>query len=211
MPSPIKLVLFLLALAAPASAHFVWLETTDAGPAAFFGEWSAGVRETQDGYLKIITAPQTVAADGALKPATMTHDRIALAAATTDGDPRLTAHYRPDQGETLIRYHARLGRRETAAVLPLELAPVAPDANAFVLTFDGQPLPATDVTLFSAEGWNRTFRTDATGRVAILTPWAGQYVLEVAHVADTPGEQDGRPHMKVRHVATLTFTVPAGA
>lgn len=196
-------------LTVQARAHFVWLEQTAEGPAAFFGEWADNVRENQDGYLKLITAPQAFAADGSELAVTRQHDRFTITASAGAGDLRLDERYRPEKGETLVRYHARLGRTDTTHRLDLELVPVAAGGNTFTLVFRGRPLPGTDVTLFSAEGWNRKFKSGADGRVTVLTPWPGQYVLETTHVDPTPGEHAGRAHQSVRHVSTLTFTAAA--
>ncbi|MES2697191.1 MAG: DUF4198 domain-containing protein [Verrucomicrobiota bacterium] len=188
-----------------AQAHFVWLERTADGPAAFFGEWSDNVRENQDGYLKIITAPRAFAPDGSALAVTPKHDRLVVATAPA-GDLRLTAHYRPEKGETFVRYYARHGRTDTsAAKLELEIVPVAKGGNTFSIALKGKPLADTEVTLFSSVGWSRKFKTGADGRVTLETPWAGQYVIEVAHIEKTAGEHDGRAHQQVRHVSTLLF------
>ena len=192
-------------LAVNAQAHFVWLERTPEGPAAFFGEWSDNVRETQDGYLKIIAGPRAFAPDGSPLTVTPKDDRLMVAGAPA-GDLRLTAHYRPEKGETFVRYHARHGRSDTStAQLDLELVPVKAQGNTFALVFKGKPLPEVEVTLFSSSGWSRKFRTSKDGNVTVETPWPGQYVIEVAHLEKAPGEHEGRAHQSVRHVATILF------
>lgn len=196
-------------LAVAARAHFVWLESTAQGPAAFFGEWADNARENQDGYLKLLTGPQAYAADGTTLAVTKQHDRFAIAAPAASGDLRLEERFRPEKGDTLVRYHARLGRTDTEHRLDLELVPVTAGGNTFTLVFQGQPLAGVEVTLFSAEGWSRKFKSGADGRVTVLTPWPGQYVLEVSHVNKAPGEHAGRAHQSVRHVSTLTFAVAA--
>lgn len=207
-----SLPLFLAALiltALPVRAHFVWLERDAAGAtAAYFGEWADDVRETQEGYLKIIAGPRGVAADGSVIAATAGQDRIAVASPKS-GDARFTAHYRPEKGDNLVRYHARLGRTETAGVLDLEIVPATAGSNTLRVLFKGAPLPQAEVTLFTSEGWHRKFAADAEGRVTILTPWPGACVLEVAHLDKTPGELDGRAHAAVRHVSTLMFNASA--
>lgn len=198
----------LLALAATARAHFVWLErdATSGQSAAYFGEWAAGLRETQEGYLKLIAAPQAFAADGAALSIEIKDDRIAID--TTDaapGDLRLTNLYFPEKGKNLVHYQAKLGRADTAAKLDLELVPAVADSNTFTLLLRGEPVADADVVLFTSSGWNRTFKTDAEGKVTIETPWPGQCVVEVGHVEQKPGEHDGRAYEAVRHVHTVTF------
>ncbi len=200
----------LCVLTLTARAHFVWLERDSSGAvAAFFGEWSENVRETQDGYLKLIRAPKAFDDAGREVAVEIRHDRIAVIASATAGDVRLTNLLYPEKGTTLVAYQARLGRDSSAAQLPLELVPAAPGSNTFTLLLRGQPLADTGVTLFTSAGWQRTFKTGADGRVTLETPWPGPAVLEVTHVEKTAGQHDGRAYEAIRHVATLMFDVPA--
>lgn len=198
---------------ASARAHFVWLERDAAtgSVAAWFGEWTAGVRETEDGYLKLVAAPKAFASDGKEIAVTRAHDRLPVAADGASGDIRLVNVYFPEKAKNLSLYQARLGRAETAGgdKLALELVPAAAGSNTFTLLLRGQPLADADVVLFTSSGWNRTFKTDAAGKVTIETPWPGQAVIEVGHVEKTAGEHEGRAYEGVRHVFTLTFDVPA--
>ena len=202
------LLLSLLAsalLATGVQAHFVWLERTADVPAAFFGEWIDNVRETQDGYLKIIAGSRAFAADGSSLAVTAKHDRLAIASAPS-GDLRFSAHYRPEKGDTFVRYHARHGRSDISpARLDFELVPVAAGGNTFTLALRGKPLADAEVTLFSPTGWSRKFKAGADGRVTVETPWAGNYIIEAVHVEKSPGEHEGRAHESVRHVSTLFF------
>lgn len=206
----------LLALALSASAaraHFVWLErdATDGSVAAWFGEWVAGVRETEDGYLKLVAAPEAFAADGKALAVTRARDRLPVAAKDVAGDIRLSNLYFPEKAKNLSLYQAKLGRSETAAndKLALELVPVAAGSNTFTLLLRGKPLAGADVVLFTSSGWTRTWTTDDAGKVTIETPWSGQAVIEVGYVEKTPGEHEGRAYEAVRHVFTLTFDVAA--
>ena len=208
---PFRFLLLGLAIlftASAARAHFVWLERDASGAvAAYFGEWSDNVRETQDGYLKLIRAPHAFAADGRELSVEIQHDRLAVVTAGAAGDIRLANLYFPEKGTTLVHYQARLGRAGSPAQLPLELVPVAADSNTFTLLFRGQPLADTGVTLFTSAGWQRTFKTGADGRVTIETPWPGPAVLEIAHLEKAAGQHEGRAYEAIRHVATLTIAV----
>ncbi len=202
--------LLALAVTVSAQAHFVWLERDASGSvAAYFGEWAAGLRETEEGYLKLIAAPKAFATDGTALAVTRANDRLPVAAKDVAGDIRLVNLYFPEKAKNLSQYQAKLGRTETAAKFDLELVPVAANSNTFTLVLRGAPLADADVVLFTSSGWNRTFKTDAEGKVTIETPWSGQAVIEVGHVEKKPGEHDGRAYEAVRHVFTLTFDVPA--
>jgi hypothetical protein len=205
-------VALFVSLLATARAHFVWLERDDSGSvAAYFGEWSAGVRETQDGYLKLVAAPKAFVADGTALAVTRAHDRLTVAANDVAGDIRLTNVYFPDKAKNLSLYQAKLGRSETSAKFAFELMPVAPDSNRFTLLLNGAPLADAEVVLFTSSGWNRTWVTDTAGQVTIETPWPGQAVIEVGHLEKKPGEHEGRAYEAIRHVFTLSFIVPPKA
>ncbi|MGE8611965.1 DUF4198 domain-containing protein [Achromobacter veterisilvae] len=197
----------LLGTAGAAQAHFVWLERSAEGPAkAYFGEWADDLREKRDGLLgKIMVSPVVTGADGkALKPSGEGADFIEFATAGK-GDVRLRQPYQFK--DTLVQYGAKAGREDTAAKLDLELVPAAAGANAFVLQFQGKPLPKTEVTVFGPPKWEKRFWSDENGRIEITTPWPGQYVLEAAHVEEKAGEADGKSYAKIRYVSTLTFNV----
>ena len=198
----------LLLAAAPLRAHFVWIERDAAGAtAAYFGEWSANLRETEEGYLKLIAKPRAFTADGKELAVTRANDRLNIATAGADGDIRLTDTYFGEKAKSLTLYQAKLGRTETSAKFDLELVPAAAGSNRFTLLLRGAPVPDADVVLFTSSGWNRTFKTDAAGNVTIETPWPGQAVIEVGHLEKKAGEQDGRAYESIRHVFTLTFDV----
>ncbi len=213
LPKLLASSLAVLALAVSAQAHFVWLERDAAtgDTAAYFGEWAAGLRETEEGYLKLIAAPKAFATDGKELAVTRKNDRLAIAATGVAGDLRLTNLYFPEKAKNLSLYQAKLGRTETAAKFALELVPVAANSNSFTLILNGAPLADADVVLFTSSGWNRTFKTDAAGKVTIETPWFGQAVIEVGHVEKKAGEHEGRAYEAIRHVFTLSFIVPSKA
>ncbi len=197
----------LLGTAGAAQAHFVWLERSAEGPAkAYFGEWADDLQEKRDGLLgKIMVSPVVTGADGkALKASGEGADFIEFATAGK-GDVRLRQPYQFK--DTLVQYGAKAGREDTAAKLDLELVPAAAGANAFVLQFQGKPLPKTEVTVFGPPKWEKRFWSDENGRIEITTPWPGQYVLEAAHVEEKAGEADGKSYAKIRYVSTLTFNV----
>jgi Domain of unknown function (DUF4198) len=205
-----KLLLPVLLLSAvPLRAHFVWIERDAQGAvAAYFGEWAADVRETQDGYLKLIASPKAFTADGQELAVARANDRLVIAAPLAGGgDIRLTDTYFGEKAKSVTVYQAKLGRAETAAKFDLELVPAAANSNSFTLLLHGKPVPDADVVLFTSSGWNRTFKTDAAGKVTIETPWPGQAIIEVGHLEKKTGEKDGRAYEGIRHVFTLTFDV----
>lgn len=194
-----------LALSGAAHAHFVWLEPAVGGEAkAYFGEWADDMRETEAGHLKLVAAPQGIAADGKATPATRANDHFAVKAGA-DGDARLVGGYVNDKGVVSL-YQARTGRTETVARHKLELVPQAAGSNDFTLLLNGKPLAKTKVVVFGPPKWEKSFYSDDAGKVALQTPWPGQYVAEINHTEkDAAGTWDGKAYTQARHVATLSF------
>jgi hypothetical protein len=113
-------------------------------------------------------------------------------------------------GKTKTVYHAKAGRRDTQAVLDLELIPVAANSPTFTLLLHSQPLAKAKVKVYGPPKWEKSFRTDEQGRVTLQTPWAGCYVVEVVHVEEQPGEAGGESYTRLRHVSKLSFVVEEG-
>lgn len=207
----LKTTLLGLALAASglAQAHFVWLDpvAADGTAKAYFGEWADDMRETESGYLKMITAPRAPAPDGKLLPVTRHNDHLMFQAAP-NADARLVGGYLNDKG-VISLYQAKAGRTETQPRNPLELVPTAPNANTFTLLLAGKPLADKEVVLFGPPKWEKKFKTDKEGKVTLQTPWPGQYVAEIGHLdKEGSGTWEGKPYTQTRHVATLTFVAP---
>lgn len=205
------------AIPAPAAAHMVWLERDAAGPArAYFGEPGDDVREKAGGALDRIATPRAFHLERSRALAVQRlDDHIAVAGAGL-GDLRLVEEGLPPRedrrlgGRTRTVFHAKAGRSETAAALDLELTPVASEVDEFVLLFRGAPLAKAQLTVIAPPRWEKTLRTDDAGRVRFALPWAGRYVVEAAHVDETPGGAGETAYDRTRHVATLSFVVASG-
>ncbi|WP_437881935.1 DUF4198 domain-containing protein [Pseudomonas sp. LRF_L74] len=193
----------LCAFAGMAQAHMVWLERDGQGETrAYFGEWPDDLRETRDGYLKMLDGSQAVLAgkklDGKQNP-----DNLSFAT-QGKGDVRLTKA--TVYGDSRAVFVAKVGREETKAASDFELVPQSAGSNTFTLLFEGKPLAEAEVTAFSPQKWGKGFHTDEKGQVTLVLPWKGQYVLEVAHSVEGKGELDGKAYEKSRFVHTLNFT-----
>jgi hypothetical protein len=204
-----------LLIAGGAEAHQIWLEREGAVVRAYFGEPVENLRERSGGLLDRISGPRAFAADpAAALPIARRDDHLEIAA-PGDADTRfvedsLAPFGRTGAARTKGVLLAREGRSEARAVLDLELVPVAPGSNDFVLTFRGRPLPQTEVTLVAPPRWERRLRTDAEGRVSFETPWSGRYVAEAIHTADEAGGTGDGAYTRLRLVSTISFTVQNG-
>jgi hypothetical protein len=211
------LVLTMLTATVTAQAHFVWLERDGTGPArAYFGEWDNDVIEKTGGALDRIKSPQAwLGAGKDVLKLERRADHIEIAAKGAGDVVLIEAGLAPREdkksgGKTKGIFYAKAGRSGTQGRLDLELVPTAPNVNQFVLLFRGAPLEKTGVTVFGPPKWEKSLRTDDEGRVTIPTPWAGQYVIEVAHIEEQPGEFSGEKYDRLRHVATLSFVNAEG-
>lgn len=200
-----------------AQAHFVWLEHDGNGPArAYFGEWAEDVREKTGGALDRIKTPHAfVAVSQDPLPIERRADHLEIAI-KSDGDIRLIESgmaprdNQRESGKTRTVFYARAGRPETVRKLALELVPTTAHSNTFVLLFYGAPLAKTSVTVLGPPKWEKPLHTDEQGRITVLTPWAGRYVLTVAYVEDKAGTAGGENFDWTRHVTTLSFVQPDG-
>ncbi|MDO9002585.1 MAG: DUF4198 domain-containing protein [Aquabacterium sp.] len=200
-----------------ACAHMVWVERDGTAPIAraYFGEWAEDVREKAGGYLDMIKGLQAFGTDlGKAYVLTRKNDHLEIATSGS-GDVRLVEALLPKEdkakgGKSRTVFHAKAGRTETVGKLDFEIVPTAPNANTFVLTLRGQPVPKTEVTVFGPPKWSKVLHTDAEGRFSITTPWKGRYVIETAHQDTTAGEAAGAAYDRSRHVGTLSFEVTEG-
>ncbi|MGE3541563.1 MAG: DUF4198 domain-containing protein [Candidatus Tectimicrobiota bacterium] len=210
-------VVIMCGVVSPALAHFVWLEYDSHGPArAYFGEWAEDVREQTGGALDRIKSPQAFGATAAEAwPIARRADHLEIAV-KSGSDVRLRENglaprENPREGgKVRTVYYARAGRLETQAQLELELVPTTANGAIFVLMFRGAPLPRASVTVMGPPKWEKPLRTDDQGRLTVPTPWAGRYVLTVAHVENQAGNFHGEAFDRLRHVATLSFVHSEG-
>jgi hypothetical protein len=94
--------------------------------------------------------------------------------------------------------------------LPLELVPVSPNGDVFVLTFRGAPLPKTQLKLFGPPKWEKGLSTDEQGRVTLPLPWTGLYVVEVARNEQSSGGPGEGRYDRIRHISTISLRAEQG-
>ena len=216
----------LLAAAAPAFAHYLWLEHDGAGARLYFGEVNE-VREQSPGRLDEIPKPRVLklATGGATRELQPQRLRGAFAIADATAPQHLVAiesgyevrdWSRQGIGVVKPMFYARLGAwpaREAVPVDPalrLDVQPLPGLPDVVQVLLDGQRLPAAKLVVHAPNGWDQELQADARGQVALALPWRGQYVLEVIHKENVPGEYQGRHYDAIRHRATLTVMQPRG-
>ena len=207
----------ILSLAAPAGAHYVWLERDGNGPArAYLGEWIDDIREKTGGMLDRIKAPKVFLGSSSEALPVKRNDNNLEFPTKGRGDVRLVEDSMPPRedkekgGFTKTIYYAKAGRSETAAKLDLELVPTAPNGNTLVLLFKGTPLPKAEVTIVGPSKWQKPLATNDKGQIILPMPWSGRYVLEVTHFDDKAGDAGSEKFNRTRHISSLSFVQQNG-
>lgn len=215
-------------LVGTAHAHGLWIEQTGDTKTLFYGEPENALKEKFPGKLENIKAPQAVllSPDGGklvvkverggagfhLGKSSVT--QTVLATETSMEVKDWTQH---GLGIVKPMYYARFAPTPLAAAKPetaLDIVPIAAwmadHPNAFMVAYKGQPVAKAKVSVIAPNTWTQEFITDELGRIAINTPWRGQYVLEITHTDKTPGEFEGKRYESLRSRAMLTFIQVTG-
>ena len=203
--------------AGSAGAHYLWLEPAGNTARLFFGEVNE-VREQSPGRLDEM--PQPVARrvpDG--KEVAFVRGRTAFALPAGAGTRwvAVEAGYPvkdwTKQGIGVVKpvFSARLSDWPLATALPpapgidLDVQPVPASRDTVQVLFQGRPLAGARLVVHAPNGWDQEHKADGEGKVRVLLPWRGQYVLEVLHRDAVAGEFQGQRYEAVRHRATLTI------
>jgi len=209
MKLKLALTAAVLALAAPAQAHEVWVERDAGGPARIYlGEPGEVLPEGGDPEFHHLKAPRLVPASDAAQR----RDAGFIEVAVPDGDVRLIDDnvfepWEADGKKEAVIYYARAGRAETRSLLPLEIAPVEAGGQQFVLLRGGKPVAASGLTVITPEKWSKTFTTDAEGRLAVPVREKGRYILTAAMKEEGDLKAGSQPVGVIHHITTTTFVV----
>ena len=216
------LAALLLASAASAQAHQVWLENTAGQARLHFGEFNENLRETSPGALDkfkgVPTLEQRTGAtaqrvdgqlgkDGFLYTVAGTPDTL-LATATYPLIDRSKRNLPAMYWQPSARWVASLAQ-PVAPTAPLDLVPTGKPGQ-FKVVFKGAPLAKAKVQLAAPSGWTREAEAGEDGIVSFVTPWKGQYVAEVKHSDKTPGEAQGEKYGEASYLITLSFVLADG-
>lgn len=221
-------------LSQTAYAHALWIEASQIGKKngtqtvkVFYGEYEHGTRDlVKDWYADLKELELWI----------QHPNGQSIRIETTVADDHLSASFTPDQdglylihtthaaselgGQTKYIFSASLpvavGQSDLMITNPKEpnlLAFVAPGENRVKQTVDivvldeGNVLADAAVTVISAEGWAKTFKTDATGKVSFQPLWKGMYVVETSKYLPKEGVWNDKPHTHVWQGSTTTFIV----
>ncbi|MGH8085936.1 MAG: DUF4198 domain-containing protein [Lysobacter sp.] len=209
----LTLCLALAAASLPAAAHEIWIvRDGGTGPVDIhFGEPAEAAPEHGDDELARIKTPRVFGVDSKAAAAPVPAGDHLSASLPSDGDAWLfddavfDAWENKDGNYENVAYHARAGRRLAESRLDFELVPIASGADAFTLMFRDKALADTTVTVINPQRWQKTFTTDAEGRLTLPAGPDGRYILSASHEEPVEREVNGKPLVAITHVATLTF------
>lgn len=196
--------------AASASAHEIWIERDGATARVHVGD-AAGERDKGEEIAKLVTSSRLFETqpDRAFA-VTAQHDHLAADVGAA-GDLRyyndqVWEPWKTDEGDyQAAAFQAKAGRDGTQVVHAFELVPVIPGSDSFILTFKGQPLPDTGITVVNPDLWEKTFKTDGEGRFTVPVAAKGRYILVARHEAPADVEIAGQRVASLQHIASLSF------
>ena len=81
---------------------------------------------------------------------------------------------------------------KASAPLFLDIVPEGKGSLRFAVLKDGKPFEGAQVEVLAPNGWNRGFEAGKDGKVEILAPWPGLYILKASWKDKTPGEFKGK-------------------
>lgn len=199
-----------LAMAHPVQAHYLWLEPVDGQMHLCFGEYENALREKSGGRLDTIAAPEASAA-GKQVDLQRSDDHFSVLPAgvqplvAQDLTMKVKDLRQHRMGIVKPMYYSRfaVAERENASNLDLDIQPMG--AGKLRVSLHSKPLAKAKLSLYAPNRWMREYETDASGEIAIHTPWPGLYVAEVAFIEDGRGEYQGAAYEGIRHVSTLSF------
>lgn len=213
----------LLAAAAGAQAHQIWIEQDAAGARLYLGEFGDNLRETSPGMLdkftqtsaKLLTAKgeQAVALDK--QASGFVIKTRAIAGESIVGQELGFPSWERKQGDKIERHVWVPAARwvgdfaARAPLLTLDLVPTG-QPGQFQVFYKGQPLPEAKVEVVAASGWSREVHADKSGLISVGLPWKSAYALEAKHTDKGGVERAGQKFDVGVYVTTLSFSLPQG-
>ncbi len=197
----------LLLAAREGAAHGLWIESGQGGYKIFFGEPEHDLREKRE-KLERFTALKTWKSDGTEARLELREDHLGAAsapggftAANLDSPVR-----EPKEGMAATEGGPVKSYQYLRFVDGLEAAGKAYAPLFLDIVPEGKPVPGPNV---EADGkGSLKFAVLKDGKVEILAPWAGLYILKASWKDRTPGEFKGKKYAVANHSATLSFVKP---
>jgi hypothetical protein len=216
----VAITTLLYALPLIANAHYIWIERGAKTARVYYGE-VAEVREQSPGRMDVIQGLKAASAGAVLGvKRTQRYFELngVLASQIVAIEPSIEVKDWSSSGIGIVKpmYYARHSEWPLKAAITgskeqkLDIQPVAGSKDTFLVLFDGKPLPKNKLVIVAPNDWEQEHKTDDAGKVKVMLPWQGQYVLEVIYKETLGGEFEGKKFDAVRHRSILTVVQPKG-
>jgi hypothetical protein len=200
----------LLALPGLAQAHEIWIERDGDGPARIYlGEPAEPRPPGGDPEFEKLKAPRLLfEADAAFVRKAGFLEVDVPPGDVRASDDNVFAPWGEDGKRESVIYHARAGRSEVRALLPLEIAPLAANGNRFALLRDGKPVPATKIVVIAPDKASIASVTDHDGAFEVPSAGSGRYLLSAALKEEGGAALPGGKVDILHRITTTTFVAP---
>ena len=226
MKKPLYRISLLLAAAALAQAHFVFV-VPDAGGGTAKVFISEDLKPTADVDLSIISGAKLRLLDSAGREVTLPMVKGADAyIVALGGTGSRVIHGVVDLGFTqsrgpkpyLLMYYPKSilgdpfgGTPILPDQTPVQIVPLGkPGAFKLQLLVRGKPEPNSEITVILPDNSQKKLKTDAMGQTELLTQ-TGRYGAWGRFWEPSAGERDNKKYEEIRHYATLVFDAPAAS
>lgn len=211
-------------------AHALWIDTSPIGKSGnvhhvriYYGEPSEGVLENvEDWWSDVGSFVLTLhLPDGSTKPLAVTaKDNHYGAAFTPEGNGVYALSITKPVAETFDGHkyqfngaafvHVGVKAAQTVGAVGdfrLLARSVGKETVGKAISIDAQldnqPLADLEVTVFSPNGWQKTFRTDKNGAISFVPDRPGHYLAEALHSVDVTDAD----HKHLHRIATWSFNI----
>ena len=211
MRRPILALLAAICVSGTAAAHEIWVEPSGKRVARIYlGEPDLPTPPGGDPEFKRLLKPLIFVNEPGRTAAVVRRADHLEARLPANGDvrvrdDRIFPPWKADEKMAGVIYYARGGRTDTRAKLDLEIVPVRPNADQFVVMFRGKPLADAKVRVLAPGRWQQTVTSDASGRISPPMLGRGRHILAVTHEADESATVFDTQVARLQHVSTLTF------
>src|SRR5690606_8871198 len=159
------------------------------------------LKETQEGALKSFSQAKAIQTKKQFSP--QLHQDHLVYSTKDQADVQL--HHELIYGESLLSYHAKSGRQNLKADSELDIVPVQPNGESFIVMCRGETVADVKVTVDCSQHWVKIDTTDTHGQINMSTPWKGQYELEVSQEIDKTGKLNQQVFKNQYLVTTLSL------
>lgn len=92
---------------------------------------------------------------------------------------------------------------ENPSGLAIEHIPAGKDSTKLQVLYKGKAFKEAELTVFVADQWSKSIKTDSLGQVVFARPWPTKYIVEVTQKEDVPGNFKGEDYEFIWHCVTF--------